>query len=106
MVLCMPEGKNRALTVIQRSKQAFVSLGPLIQLGSSQLPTNARENRIWPVRRPLEAAAAASRVRGSMGGKKSYPLLPNAIAEQIAAPCRMSPCPRPSMKRRPWVSDY
>jgi hypothetical protein len=66
MTLCMPEGKNRALTVIQRSRQAFVSLGPLIQLGSSQLPTNAREKRIWPVRRPLEAAAAASRERGGI----------------------------------------
>ena len=39
----------------------------LTQLGSSQLPTKARVNRIWPVRRPLEAAAAASRVRGGMG---------------------------------------
>jgi hypothetical protein len=66
-VVCMPEGKNRALTVIHLSRQAFVSLGPLIQLGSSQLPTNARENRIWAVRRPLEAAAVASRVRGGMG---------------------------------------
>jgi len=49
---------------------------------AGQLHTKARENRIWPVRRPLEAAAAASRVRG---GKKIYPLLPNAIAEQMAA---------------------
>jgi hypothetical protein len=76
MVACMPEGKNRALTVIHLSRQAFASLGPLIQLGSSQLPTNARENRIWPVRRPLEVAAVASRVRGGMGVKESYPLLP------------------------------
>ena len=66
MAVCMPEGKNRALTVIQCSRQAFVSLGPLIQLGSSQLPTNAREKRIWPVRRPLEAATVASRVRGGI----------------------------------------
>jgi hypothetical protein len=66
MVVCMPDGKNRALTVIQRSRQAFVSLGPLSQLGSSQLPTNAREKRIWPVRRPLEAATVASRVRGGI----------------------------------------
>jgi len=29
----------------------------------------------------LEAAAVASRVRGGMGGKKRYPLLPNAMAE-------------------------
>ena len=76
----MPEGKNRALIVIQRSRQAFVSLGPLIQLGSSQLPTKARAKRIWPVRRPLEAAAAASRVKGGMGGKEGYPLLPEPIA--------------------------
>jgi hypothetical protein len=68
-VVCMPDGKNRALTVIQRSRQVFVSLGPLIQLGSSQLPTNAMENRIWPVSRPLEAAAVASRVRGGIGGR-------------------------------------
>jgi len=80
----MPDGKNRALTVIQRSRQAFVSLGPLIQLGSSQLPTNAREKRIWPVRRPLEAAAAASRERGGMGQEKGYPLLPRAVDEEIA----------------------
>jgi len=73
-VACMPEGKNRALTVIQRSRQVFVSLGPLIQLGSSQLPTNAREKRIWPVRRPLEAAAVASRVRGGMGPGGTYSL--------------------------------
>jgi hypothetical protein len=72
-VACMPEGKNRALTVIQRSRQAFTSLGPLIQLGSSQLPTNAREKRIWPVRRPLEAAAVASRVRGGMGPRRTTP---------------------------------
>jgi hypothetical protein len=39
-------GENRALTVIQRSRQAFASRGPLIQLGSSQLPTKAREKRI------------------------------------------------------------
>ncbi len=39
----------------------------LIQLGSSQLPTKARENRIWPVSRPLEAAAVANRVRGAWG---------------------------------------
>jgi hypothetical protein len=75
----MPEGKNRSRVVL-RDRQAFVSLGPLIQLGSSQLPTNARENRIWPVSRPLEAAAAASRVRGGMGGKEGYPLLPEPIA--------------------------
>jgi hypothetical protein len=70
-VACMPEGKNRALTVIHLSRQAFVSRGPLIQLGSSQLPTKAREKMIWPVRRPLEAAAVASRVRGGMGGEKA-----------------------------------
>ena len=46
MAPCMPEGKNRALTV----------------------------------RRPLEAAAAASRVRGGMGRKEGYPLLPEPIA--------------------------
>jgi hypothetical protein len=72
----MPEGKKRALTVIQRSRQAFASRGPLIQLGSSQLPTNARENRIWPVRRPLVAAAVANRVRGGMGLIGDYLLLP------------------------------
>jgi len=78
-VVCMPEGKNRALTVIQRSRQALVSLGPLIQLGSSQLPTKAREKRIWPVRRPLEAAAVASRVKGGMGRKewRSFALATN-----------------------------
>jgi hypothetical protein len=65
MVFCMPEGKNRSRVVL-RDRQAFVSLGSLIQLGSSQLPTNVIENRIWPVRRPLEAAAAASRVKGGM----------------------------------------
>jgi hypothetical protein len=66
----MPEGKNRS-RVLLRDRQAFVSLGPLIQLGSSQLPTNARENRIWPVSRPLEAVAAASRVRGGHGWRKA-----------------------------------
>jgi hypothetical protein len=52
-------------------------------LGSSQLPTNARENRIWPVSRPLEAAAVANRVRGGMGQEKGYPLLPRAVDEEI-----------------------
>jgi hypothetical protein len=73
MVACMPEGKNKALTVIHLSRQAFTSLGPLIQLGSSQLPTNAREKRIWPVRRPLEAAAVASRVKGGIVERRSIP---------------------------------
>ena len=44
--VCMPEGKNRALTVIQRSRQAFTSRGAWIQLGSSQAPTNAVEKTI------------------------------------------------------------
>jgi hypothetical protein len=46
IALCMPEGKNRALTVIQRSRQAFTSRGAWIQLGSSQAPTNAVEKTI------------------------------------------------------------
>ena len=44
--VCMPEGKNRALTVIQRSRQAFTSRGAWIQLGSSQAPTKAVEKTI------------------------------------------------------------
>jgi hypothetical protein len=38
------------------------------------------KNRSLTVRRPLEAAAAASRVRGGMGRKEGYPLLPEPIA--------------------------
>ena len=98
MADCMPEGKNRALTVIQRSKQAFVSLGPLIQLGSSQLPTKASENRIWPVRRPLEAAAAASRVRGDMGTKGLPP---------VAAACHCCTDSRhPKSKHQPILHPH
>ncbi|MFN7897764.1 MAG: hypothetical protein ACK5Q6_16715 [Cyanobacteriota bacterium] len=37
--ICMPDWKNRALTVIQRSKQAFTWRGAWSQLGSSQGPT-------------------------------------------------------------------
>ena len=34
-------------------------------------PTKDRDNSIWPVRRPLEAAAVASRVRVGMGVKEA-----------------------------------
>lgn len=64
--LCMPEGKKRALTVIQRSRQAFTWRGAWIQLGSSQAPTNAVEKMIWPVSRPWEAATPSSRGKGFM----------------------------------------
>jgi hypothetical protein len=64
--ICMPEGKNKALTVIQRSKQAFTWRGAWSQLGSSQVPTKAAEKMIWPVSRPWEAAAASSRSKGFM----------------------------------------
>ena len=44
--VCMPEGKNRALTVIERSRQAFTWRGAWIQFGSSQAPTKAVEKTI------------------------------------------------------------
>jgi hypothetical protein len=80
-VACMPEGKNRARVVL-RYRQAFVSLGPLIQLGSSQLPTNARETRIWPVSRGLGAEAAASRVRGAWVKEGFPPVAETALVER------------------------
>ncbi len=45
MVVCMPEGKNRARAGL-RDRQAFTSRGAWIQLGSSQAPTNAVEKTI------------------------------------------------------------
>jgi hypothetical protein len=60
----MPEGKNRALTVIQRSRQAFTWRGAWSQFGSSQALTNAVEKTSWPVSRPWEAAAPSSRSKG------------------------------------------
>ena len=43
--VCMPEGKNKALTVIHRSRQAFTWRGAWIQFGSSQAPTRRRSGR-------------------------------------------------------------
>jgi hypothetical protein len=43
----MPEGKNRALTVIHLSRQAFTWRGARSQFGSSQAPTNATEKTSW-----------------------------------------------------------
>ena len=73
-----------------RSRQAFASRGPLIQLGSSQLPTKARENRIWPVSRPLEVAAVASRVRGGMGGGRLLLLVLTRLELSPQRRCRAS----------------
>ncbi|CAK6691886.1 hypothetical protein VB734_00230 [Synechococcus sp. BA-124 BA4] len=46
MVACIPEGKNKALTAIHRSRQAFTWRGALIQFGSSQAPTKAVKKTI------------------------------------------------------------
>lgn len=65
--VCVSEGKNSALTVIQRSRQAFTWRGAWIQFGSSQAPKIAAEKTIWPVRRPWEVAAPISCSRGFIG---------------------------------------
>jgi hypothetical protein len=48
-----PEGMNSAETAIQRSKQALLCGFVLMKFGTSQVPTNATANSIWPARSPL-----------------------------------------------------
>jgi len=81
--VCMPEGKNSALTVIQRSRQAFTWRGAWIQLGISHAPTNAAEKTIWPVSKPWEAAATSSRRRRFMKPWRNRILLPGITFLQI-----------------------
>jgi len=56
MAVCLPDRKTRGKTLLPE-RQAFPSLGPPIQVDSSQLPTTARTKRSMP----LKAAAAAIR---------------------------------------------
>jgi hypothetical protein len=87
--VCMPEGRNRALTVIQRSRQAFTWRGAWIQFGSSQAPTKAVEKTIWPVSRPWEVAALSSRIRGVIepgGNRNLLPEIPSTGQGKVPMP--------------------
>jgi len=64
------QGENRATvcSVAQggrASVQLAAGMDPVRELAGTYV--RERENTIWPVSRPLEAAAVASRVRGGMG---------------------------------------
>lgn len=48
-----PEGINSAETAIHLSKQALLCGFVVIKFGTSQVPTNATANSIWPARSPL-----------------------------------------------------